>query len=159
MNYNNPIPKKTVGIIRYSCGLLFSVFCFCFLAFLRGDVLAGVQYRLSGGLTTYSLLIGALIITFLLQLLQWVVELFVRVPERLHFLTYVPSFIFLSVLIDIDQNVDGGLLWGAWQWLLPLLLAVWAFAVFFVMNLDNADDAMRLRRFTNISGPTIYVCW
>jgi len=163
MNYNNPIPKKTVGIIRYSCGLLFSAFCFCFLFFLRGDVLAEVQYHLSGGLTTYSVLVGALIITFLLQLLQWVVKLLLHLPEKLYFLTYVPSFIFLSMLIDIDQNKDGGLVWGAWSWLLPLLLFSWLIAVFVVKRVsagfeESTQTTVQANIWPNYLGLMVLIC-
>lgn len=141
MNYNNPIQKKTVGIIRYSCGLLFSAFCFCFLVFMRGDVLADVQYNLSGGLTTYSVFVGAFIITFVLQLLQWVINLLVRIPERWHFLSYVPSFVLLAMVVDIDQNKDGGFIWGMWNWLLPALIVAWGIFVAITKEIDrNADD-------------------
>lgn len=140
MNYNNPIPQKTVGIIRYSCGFLFLAFCFCYLFFLQGDVLAEVQFVLSNGLTSYSIVGGALIITLVLVLMQWVVSLVVRMPNKFYALTYVPSFLALAMLSDMDQNLEGDFIWGMWKWLLPLILVLWLISVFVIKSSDDTDS-------------------
>ncbi len=130
MRYNSSIQHDTAGIIRYSCGILFLAFCFCYLAFLRGDVLAEIQFVLSNGLTHYSVLIGACIITAVLQIIQIVVSKLVSIPDKHHAITYVPSFIALAMLIGMDQNMDGQFVWGVWRWLLPLLIFIWLAMVF-----------------------------
>lgn len=142
MNYNNPIPEKTVGIIRYACGFLFVGFCFCFLFFLQGDALAEAQHVLSNGLTKYSLLIGAVIITAVLQLLQFVVSLLIRMPNRYYILTYVPSFICLAMLSDINQNVNGNFIWGIWTWLFPVLLVAWVIAMFVAKKVEKREESI-----------------
>lgn len=143
MNYNNPIMQKTVGIIRYSCGFLFAAFCFCYLFFLCGDVLAEVQHVLSGGLTTYSILVGAVVITFLLMALQWLVNKFVHLPDKFHALTYVPSFLALAMLSDMDQNLKGEFVWGMWLWLLPVVVIVWIIAIVVVRELTRNVDSVQ----------------
>ena len=147
MNYNNPIPQKTAGVIRYSCGFLFLAFCFSYLYFLQGDVLAEVQYVLSKGLAHYSILFGALIITVVLQILQWVVSLFIHVPGPYHALTYVPSFTALAMLTDMDQDLDGKFVWGIWNWLLPVLFVVWIILLILAKN-SNKDESSAVN--TNI---------
>lgn len=144
MNYNNPILEKTAGIVRYSCGFLFLAFCFCYLYFLQGDVLAEVQYVYSGGLTHYSLLGGAVIITLVLQLLQWVLRFFIHLPDRFYALTYVPSFIGLAMITSLDSNVEGTWVWGAWKWLLPLLLILWVLVVLVIKRIDDLSEKTHL---------------
>lgn len=132
-----------MGVIRYSCGFLFVSFCFCYLYFLRGDVLAQVQHVLSNGLTSYSVTVGAIIITFLLAILQWVVDKFVRLPDKYYAVTYIPSFIALAMLIDMDQNMDGEFVWGVWKWLMPLLLFVWVFLIVLIKEMYRAVDTIQ----------------
>lgn len=152
MNYNNPIPQKTVGIIRYSCGFLFLAFCFCYLFFIQGEVLAEVQYVLSNGLTSYSLLGGALIITLVLMVMQWVVSLIVRLPNKFHALTYVPSFVALGMLSDLDQNLEGNFIWGMWMWLLPLIIVLWLVAIAVIKGNNDADAGFN-RSFPSLLWP------
>lgn len=162
MNYNNPYIRKTVGVVSYSCGLLFVAFCFCYLYFLRGDVLAEVQFVLSNGLTRYSVTVGAVIITSLLQILQWLVSKFVRLPDNHYFLTFVPSFIALSMLIDMDQNMDGQFVWGVWRWLMPLLLVLWGVLVFIVKEAyrtkDSVQGSIQSLLWPNYLGLFVMIC-
>lgn len=129
MYRNRNISQNTVGILRYSCGFLFSAFLFCYLAFIRGEVLAEIQFELSKGVTHYSILAGAIIITVFLQIVQVVVSRVIHMPDKYYYLTYVPSFIALYMIINIDGNVGGELVWGVWKWLLPLLLLAWGATV------------------------------
>jgi len=140
LRYDNSIKHKTAGVIRYSCGFMFLAFCFCYLAFLRGDVLAEIQFVLSNGLTHYSVLVGACIITAVLQILQVVVGKIVSIPDKHYALTYVPSFVALAMLIGMDQNMDGKFVWGVWRWLLPLLAFVWVMAILFLKAWYRDND-------------------
>ena len=73
MNYNNPIPSTFSLVIRLSSIVLFALFSFLYLFCLQCDVLAEAQYVFSGGVTSYSRLWGALIITAILLAVQGVV--------------------------------------------------------------------------------------
>lgn len=129
MNYNHPRRRKTAGVIRYSCGILFCLFSFVYLYFLQGDLLAQAQFVFSKGVTHYCLSIGALVITAVLQILQWIVALVIRVPSRWHSLTYYPSFLVLTVMTDLNEDIINDFHWGVWIWLFPLLLIVFAVLV------------------------------
>lgn len=113
---------KTAGVIRYSCGILFILFSFAYLFFMQGDLLAQAQFVFSRGVTHYSIPIGALVITAVLQILQWIVSLVVKLPSRWHALTYYPSFLALAMLTDFNRDTINDFHWGAWGWLLPLLI-------------------------------------
>ena len=141
MNYNNPTPQQAAGITRYSCGFLFLAFSFCYLFFLMGEVMAGVQYVFSGGLTEYSIPVGAVIIPIVLMAVQWVVSKLLCLPNSAHILTYVPSFILLAMLSDLDRNVEGEFIWGMWRWLVPLILVCWIMLIGYV-KLPKGEDAM-----------------
>lgn len=143
MNYSNPIYQKTVGVIRYSCGFLFGIFCFCYFFFLRGEVLAKVQYVLSGGLTHYSLLVGAVIITSLLLIMQWLVSKVFRLPDHYYALTFLPSFVALAMLTDMDQNLDGKFIWGKWVWLVPLIFVLWLLSIFVLKEKHRTTDSVQ----------------
>lgn len=144
MNYNNPTPQQAAGITRYSCGFLFLAFSFCYLFFLMGEVMAGVQYVLSGGLTKYSILAGAIIIPVVLQAVQWVVAKVTCLPNSAHILSYVPSFILLAMLSDLDRNVDGDFVWGMWRWLVPTILVCWILLVIYVKRPKGEDEFLHI---------------
>lgn len=122
MNYNNTYHQKTAGIIRYSCALLFMLFTFCYLYFLQGEILAEAQFVYSHGITTYNILVGAIIITGVLQIVQWVMSLITRLPAWAHALTYIPSMLLLAILTALDRDSIACFSFGAWVWIAPLVL-------------------------------------
>ena len=147
MNYNHPRRQKTAGLIRYSCGILFMLFCFCYLFFLQGEVLAEAQFVFSQGVTTYNIFVGALIITLVLQIIQWVVGLLSRLPATMYALSYIPSIMMLAFLVNINEEKIGHFSFGAWVWIFPLVLVFYVFLVFFVRTLkgDVSDDDYDLK--------------
>ncbi len=144
MNYNHPIPEKTAGVIRYSCGFLFMAFSFAYLYFMQGDLLAEAQYVFSNGVTHYSLIVGAVVVTVVLQLLQWIVSLMVHVPSRWHALTYFPSFLALTMLTDFSEDTIAHFRLGAWVWAAPLLLLLFGLLAVAVRHIErNLGESWR----------------
>lgn len=141
MNNNYRHTQKTAGIIRYSCGLLYMAFTFCYLYFLQGEVLAEAQHVYSKGLTSYNLLAGALTSTIVLQSVQWCVAMFSRLPSSWHALSYVPSTLLLIIFTDATSDVLMHFTFGAWSWGAPLVLAVYALAVVIIRSLHHDDDS------------------
>lgn len=136
MNYNHPFNGKPAGVIRFSCGALFFLFSFFFLYFLQGEALAVVQHVLSRGVTHYNPFVGALVISAVLQLLQWTLVHLVRFPARWHALSYVPSFLLLALLSDLYPTSSGEVALGCWQWLAPVLFACGVLVVPLVRRLE-----------------------
>lgn len=125
------------------CVLLFLSFCFCWLYWFQADVLAVAQHVLSGGVTTYNPLVGAIIITIALQVLQLLVQTICRLRRRTHALTYLPSMLALAVVSDINANIDRHFSWGAWPWVVPIVLLAWGGVVWLarqVMPFGNGKE-------------------
>lgn len=140
MNYNKNIVKQTSGIIRYSCGLLFMLFSFCYLYFLEGDMLAEAQFVFSHGLTTYSILIGSIVVTIVLQILQWLVCRILRFNWRYYSFSYFPSMLGLAMLTDLSRDSMLHFTLGHWLWLCPVLLLLYVLLVVFLKNLRYGDE-------------------
>lgn len=153
MNYNNPKPQRTAGIIKMTCGFLFVMFSFCYLYFLRGDVLAEAQHSYSNGLTSYSIFVGALLITIVLQLVQWLLALFVRFGSRWYALSYLPSFLMLAMLTDVNEDVIDRFSLGPWLWVCPIVLVLYVFAVLCAKRLDTLFDRDSVYSIFNLMWP------
>ncbi len=147
MASKNVFKEKTAGVIRYSCGILFLLFSFCYLYFVQGDVLAEAQYVYSKGVTTYSLHVGAILIPLVLLLVQWLVSLVTRLPASWHALSYVPSVLLLTVLTDVNHDTMHHFSLGAWAWVAPLIIVLFVGVVVFVKRLSvgNVDGIPDLK--------------
>ncbi len=141
MNYNYQRQQKTAGIIRYSCGILFCLFCFTYLFFLQGELLAQAQFVYSRGVTNYSLFVGAFIITAVLQIVQWLVAKLAKTPSRWYVLTYFPSFLALTMLTHIDEQSINHFSFGAWKWLAPLLLILYVLLLRFLYEKNYSRES------------------
>ena len=129
--------KNTAGIVRHSCGILFILFSFCYLYFLQGELISKAQYVFSNGMTTYSIFWGALIITVVLRIIQIPAEKFVTIPLRYYALTYIPSFLVLSVICDVNHDVFENFSLG-WWWLgIPFVLCLFYFLSKFAVIVDT----------------------
>lgn len=125
MNYNHPNRNSSTVSIRLTCAIVFLVFSFCYLYYFQADVLAVAQHVLSKGMTHYNRLVGAILITLALYLLQLLVYAFLRLRKRSHALTYVPSMLFLAMITDVSSDIDRHFSMGAWWWVFPLVIILW----------------------------------
>ncbi|MBQ9668867.1 MAG: hypothetical protein IJV45_09045 [Prevotella sp.] len=142
MHDYDPHKKNGTITVRVMCAIVFMVFTFLWLYDFQADVLAIAQHVLSGGQTHYDRTIGAVIITLVLQLLQLGVYSVTRLARRTHALTYLPSMLLLTVLSDIPPTIDQHFSFGAWTWIVPLVLLVWAVIVWLarhVLPFENDD--------------------
>ena len=135
--------QKTAGLIRYSCALLFILFSFCNLFFLQGEILAEAQFVYSKGITSYNILIGAIVITVVLQIIQWIVALSSRLPSRWHALSYLPSMLLLAMVTDVNKDAIIHFSFGAWIWVIPCILCVYVLLVIAVKKLLNNEVSIR----------------
>lgn len=111
--------------MRTVCAVVFGIFTFCYLYFFQADLLSVEQHVLSEGKTTYSPLIGAVLITFVLYLVQLGVFAVTKLYKRAHALTYFPSVLLLLLLTVAHPNpVEGSLSVGVWPWVAIVLLAL-----------------------------------
>lgn len=83
-------------VANLGCTLLFTLFSFCYVYWMQPDLLSCFQYLLSGGLTSYSPLIGGLIITLLLVALGELLAFTWPLPMPYMALSYLPSALILG---------------------------------------------------------------
>lgn len=104
--------------------LFFSLFSFCYLYCYQPDVMVVTQFLASGGQTHYVPLVGAILITFVLQLLQMFVQHCAQIRKRTMALTYLPSALLLALVTSVRSDVSRQLLMKGWTWTFPLLLVI-----------------------------------
>lgn len=140
MNYNHPQAQKTAAFVRVVCGFLFCFFSFFFLWKIQGYVMGMAQHVLSGGLTVYSPLVGAGIITFLLLLLQILLNRIFRLEREWHTVSFFPSFFTLAMLTSVNATAYTEFSLGYWIWFYPLCWMLFFCAVSFFKHLPSTYD-------------------
>jgi len=137
MNFNHPSKGSSTIVTRTVCAIVFVVFSFCWLFFFQADLLAVAQYILSGGQTSYNRLVGAVVITALLQLLQLGVYALTKLSKRYHALTYLPSMLVLGVLTDITLPLS---LLPASLLAIVIIVLLWLGCVFVARGIQPYED-------------------
>ena len=126
-------------ILRFTCAIVFLSFSFLWLYRFQADVLAAVQHVLSGGMTKYHPLLGAVLITVVLQLLQLLVYTFFPLTNRGHALTYFPSMLVLALVSTISTDLSESYTWG-WRWIWVILaLVAWVGVCLVVRYIQNVE--------------------
>lgn len=126
MYYSNRNRKNaSAPLIKTVCAIVFLLFVSIYLFFYQEDTLALAQYVLSGGATVYSRIIGGIIITVILALLQFsVAKLMLRKPLCIYALSCFPSLYLLAMLTDFAPSHSLSA-WGWWAILMPVVAAIW----------------------------------
>ena len=131
--------KRSNSTVRWTCAIVFVAFAFLWLFDFQADVLAAVQHVMSGGRTSYNPLLGAVIITVLLQLLQLLVYTFFRLTNRGHAVTYFPSMFMLALISAVNTDLSQSYAWG-FRWILILLvLATWVGVCLVIRYIQNVE--------------------
>ena len=134
-------------VIRTVSAIVFLTFTFLWLYFFQSDVLAVAQHVLSSGQTHYDRLVGALLITLVLWFLQIGVSAVVRLRNRMHALTYVPSMLLLGAIGYVPAQGQH----GAWWWFV-LLMLLWCGVVWMVRGYLRFESGMRRRIVRSLWG-------
>lgn len=151
-NYNK---NNSTTAVKAVSAIIFWIFSIVYLYFFQTDILAVAQHALSGGKTHYNGPMGAFLITLALWLIHVAVCKCVTVSSRLHSLTYFPSLLLLTVLTDISNDIDKSFSFGAWLWVVPLLLVVWGWAIF--KATQDKGGFLQVKPRTDIFSRTMWV--
>lgn len=130
---------KNNSTVRWTCAIVFIIFAFLWLYRFQADILAAFQHVMSGGRTQYHRLLGAVLITGLLQVLQLLVFTVFRLTNRGHALTYFPSMLCLALISAINTDIAQSFAWGFWWILIPLALAAWVAVSLVVRYIQNVE--------------------
>ena len=140
MNFNHPNRGGSTIVARAMCAIVFLAFSLLWLYFFQADVLSVAQHVLSGGKTHYSRFLGALLITGALWVLQIAVSLFVKLKNRFHALTYMPSMLCLAIIGDISSDIDRQGYTGGWWWMAIVVILIWLVLVILARFLQTIDN-------------------
>ena len=139
-NYRNKKKNDSAMTIRVVCAIVFVLFSWCWVYYFQHDLLAMAQHVLSGGLTSYNRLFGAVAITVTLLLLQRLVYKFTRLGKSFYALTFFPSMLSLGMITNMMPDPDGGITHEFSGWIAILLLLVWGGASYMATKLQELDD-------------------
>lgn len=131
--------NQSNSTVRWTCAIVFIAFSFLWLYFFQADVLAAAQHVMSDGKTHYNRLLGAVLITALLQLLQMLVYSVFRLSNRGHALTYFPSMLCLALISAVSIDIRHSFHWGFWWILVPLALILWVGLCLVVRYIQNVE--------------------
>jgi len=107
------------------------------------------QHVASGGKTHYVPLVGAVLITVVLYLVQLGVFALTKLDMRTHALTYLPSLLILAFITDLSSDVRDKIEPGAWVWVFPVVLLAYSFAVFIARNYQEIEPEPRATGFAS----------
>lgn len=152
MNYNNPQKNNSTIFLNVMCAIVFALFAWCYLFFFQADIIAVAQHVLSGGVTTYNRTVGALLITAVLMILQFVVYGFSHLRNAFHPVTYLPSVVVLAMITDINSDIDRmhSFIW----WCMALSVSVFvSFLVVIVARL------LQNKTLSSVENVTVHTVW
>lgn len=136
--------------MRWGCYFIFSLFSFLYLYCYQGPVLAAFQHVLSEGVTSYDNLIGAILITVFLLLVQLAVKGLYR-KKNIFALSFYPSFLLLALLTNVNASIGAIYLYQHYLLLVALITIIWAIVYF---KLGNNLYAFIQRRSSFLSHDT-----
>ena len=141
MNYRKKKQNDSATTVRVVCAIVFILFSWCWLYYFQYDLLTMAQHVLSHGLTHYNRLVGAIVVTVVLMLLQNLVSKVTRLGKSFYALTFFPSMLSLGMLTNIVPEPDGGINHEFSGWLCLLILIAWGGVSYVVTKLQELDDA------------------
>lgn len=133
------INKSGTLVMRMLCAIFFLLFTFTYVYEYQPDILAVTQHVLSRGATHYVRLVGAILITLVLWLLQIAIYTGSGLSRRGHALTYLPSLLILGILTGMAPSICYGHCLGHWVWAFPLLMLAYVFVIWVVRQLEPME--------------------
>lgn len=117
--------NKTAARLSYMvCGLLFVVFSMVYLTVFQKDLIEALHLSTAKENSEFKILPAAIIVTVILMILKWGLNLLMRLRGSVHALAYIPSFLGLVTMTAFGRDVYMGESRYIWWWLMPVLTAV-----------------------------------
>ena len=121
--------KDSTTTVKVVCAIIFIVFIVTYVFSFQGDLLTMTQNAWAKGQTHYHRGVGVSIITLILSLVAFLVNLFVKLPQRTFSLIFFPSFLLVGLLTAI--HVHGSSVTTSIGWLVasPIMLVLYVFVL------------------------------
>lgn len=121
--------NKTAARLSYMvCSLIFVVFSMVYLTVFQRDLIEALHLSTAKGNSEFKILPAAIIVTVILMILKWGLNLLMRLRGSVHAVAYVPSFLGLVTMTAFGRDVYMGESRYMWWWLMPVLTAVFVTA-------------------------------
>lgn len=104
MHRGDRLNKQAKQAILIACCLVFVFFSYVYLTYFQSDVLTMTQHVMSGGRTTYRVILFSSIITLLLAILPFALTKYLKFPIRFLAVAWFPSFLILGWLTDVGLS-------------------------------------------------------
>lgn len=135
------LSNKNNKYVRTLCAILFGLFSLLFLYFYQTDVMTLTQHVCSDGQTQYHRIMGTLLITLILFLVQLGVGRFFKHVSLLYALSYIPSLLFLTFLTCIHRT-DATYTFGTMVYVMPAALVIFAAALLWMRKISYDTRSM-----------------
>lgn len=121
--------KDSTTAVKVVCAIIFIVFIVSYVFSFQGDILTMTQNAWAQGQTHYHRGVGVVIITLILSLVAFVVNLLAKLPQRTFSLIFFPSFLLVGLLTAV--HVDGARVSTSLGWLIasPVMLVLYVLAI------------------------------
>ena len=110
------------------CSLIFVVFSMVYLTVFQRDLIEALHLSTAKGNSEFKIMPAAIIVTVILMILKWGLNLLMRLRGSVHAVAYVPSFLGLVTMTAFGRDVYMGESRYMWWWLMPVLTAVFVTA-------------------------------
>lgn len=117
--------KSAARLSNLVCGLLFIIFSMVYLAVFQKDLLEAIHFSVDKGNTGFHILPAAIIVTVILLILEWGLNLLMRLRGSFQALAYLPSFLGLVTMTGFGRDLYTGGFSHAWWWLMPLITVIY----------------------------------
>ena len=126
MKRNRRHHTSTSLFISIVCYLIFFTFSFLYLYGVQGEMMQLTQHLISGGRTAYRALLFSSLLTLFLSLQAFLLDYFIRYSIRVKALAWIPSFMVLGWLTDVNLTLYDEVIvpTSTWYFLLFLLCYV-----------------------------------
>lgn len=143
------INSKSMVYVDIACTILFTLFSLVYLSFFQADLLWYAQHVLSHGVTVYSTLVGAIVITLTALLIRAVAKRFHPANQRVTpSLSFMPSALFLAIITDFHVVSDTQLAYGNAIVFSILLFVAYVLMVWFVAKINPFDQNTSTKGWT-----------
>lgn len=121
--------KAAARLNSLVCGLLFIIFATVYIAVFQNDLLGAMHYSMGNGYNEFHIVPATIIIILILMLMEWGLNLLMRLRGKVRALAFLPSYLGLVTLTGFGRNVYMGNFSNKWWWIMPVFTVVYVIAV------------------------------
>ena len=133
--FSSAIIRRNTIVNSIVCSLLFIFFSFTYLYLVQGEAINHVHAVLSEGKTHYSLFWGALIISIILWIISWGLNLVTQFRGKWTSVSYFPAFIVIIILSSFYPSLNKETftlaLCDEWWWCIPAIIMYVTLAILY----------------------------